>query len=71
MTSKQKQAVNMCLAAIAKQIPRKLVSSHLVDPKVEHENGEMYMVVKLGDVLEEMKKMIQVLREENESEDLS
>lgn len=61
LTNKEKEAVNTCLMAIAKEIPRKLVSSRTFDPK-DTDNGE-YMAVKLGDVLNEMRKMIRVLNE--------
>lgn len=62
LTNKEKEAVNECLMAIAKEIPRKLVPSKTFDPK-DTDSGE-YMAVKLGDVLNEMRKMIKVLKDE-------
>lgn len=62
LTNKQKEAVNECLMAVAKEIPRKLIPEHVLDPNSK-DNGE-YMVVKLGDVLNEMRKMIKVLKDE-------
>lgn len=62
LTNKEKEAVNICLMAIAKEIPRKLIPEYVLDPNSK-DTGE-YMVVKLGDVLNEMRKMIKVLKDE-------
>lgn len=62
LTNKQKEAVNACLMAVAKEIPRTLVPEQVLDP-TSKDHGE-WMVVKVGDVLNEMRKMIQVLKDE-------
>lgn len=62
LTNKEKEAVNECLMAIAKTIPRTLVPEQVLDP--ESKDHGHFMVVKLGDVLNEMRKMIKVLKDE-------
>lgn len=77
LTNKEREAINKCLLAIAQEIPRKVLNDHIFKggPHLSLVNiggANQVTTVRLNDVLDEMRKMIKVLKEEsNEGQNIS